>query len=52
MTADDRSNDNSDPKKVYRTPELRVYGDIKQLTQANPQGMGKMDSAATFPKTG
>ena len=30
-------------KKNYNKPELSLYGDIHQLTQANPMGKGAPD---------
>ncbi len=33
------------PKKAYHKPRLRVYGDIRELTETNPTGKGKPDGA-------
>lgn len=39
-------------KKPYRTPQLRIYGDIRELTLTNGQGMGMQDNnIVSFLKT-
>jgi hypothetical protein len=32
------------PKKPYRKPELRVYGDINDLTKTHTAATGNLDS--------
>jgi hypothetical protein len=31
-------------KKVYKCPRLCVYGDIREITQLNSKGTGKVDN--------
>ena len=39
-------------KKPYQSPQLRVYGDIRELTLTNGQGMGMQDNnIVSFLKT-
>ena len=39
-------------KKPYQSPQLRVYGDIRELTLTNGQGKGMQDNnIITFLKT-
>lgn len=39
-------------KKPYQSPQLRVYGDIRQLTLLNGMGVGMVDNMiANFLKT-
>ena len=39
-------------KKPYQSPQLRVYGDIRQLTLLNGMGVGMQDNnIASFLKT-
>lgn len=33
------------PKKPYQTPQLRVYGNLRELTKLNTVGKGKQDNA-------
>jgi hypothetical protein len=30
-------------KKPYHSPEVRVYGDVRDLTRTNPAGTGQND---------
>ena len=40
------------PKKPYETPQLRVYGNIRELTLLNGQGKGMQDNMlVSFLKT-
>jgi hypothetical protein len=31
------------PKKIYRAPEIQVYGNVRDLTRTNPAGAGADD---------
>jgi hypothetical protein len=57
MTTDSRTTkpcDDGNPKKEYRTPTLRVYGDIREITQAAGNNGKHSDSGQVhlFKKTG
>ncbi len=41
----------SPTKKIYRSPELRVYGDIHRMTQTDPKGVNSLDSIHGSTKT-
>jgi len=38
-------------KKPYQKPNLRVYGDIRTMTQTVPRGSGKADATKGSNKT-
>ena len=38
-------------KKPYQEPKLRVYGDIRTMTQSVPKGKGKGDGLGGTHKT-
>ena len=48
----DKVAEKSPTKRIYRSPELRVYGDIHRITQANDPIQGQFDNAAHTMKTG
>ena len=41
----------SNKKRPYQKPNLRVYGDIRTMTQTVPSGTGKIDSNKGKNKT-
>jgi len=41
----------SNKKRPYQKPNLRVYGDIRTITQTVPKGSGKGDSNKGNNKT-
>ncbi|MEM8963422.1 MAG: hypothetical protein AAGD38_18210 [Acidobacteriota bacterium] len=42
----------ADSRRPYRSPELFVYGDIRELTQANTPSMMNPDGKGGLFKTG
>lgn len=48
MTSNSRE---ANKKKVYQKPNLRVYGDIRTMTQTVPRGSGKADATKASNKT-
>ncbi|MGE0448390.1 MAG: hypothetical protein AB7Q29_02290 [Vicinamibacterales bacterium] len=40
-----------EPRKPYRTPKLRSYGDIRVLTQKGSSRAGSIDSSGKADKT-
>jgi hypothetical protein len=43
--------ENKNERKVYTSPELVAYGNIADLTKANPSGPDDFDGGGTFPET-
>ena len=48
MTSNSRE---GNKKKPYQKPALRVYGDIRTMTQSVPKGTGKVDALKGQNKT-
>ena len=41
----DKADEKTPAKKAYRSPELQVYGDIREITLTVPSGLNNPDGA-------